>query len=85
MRDTYQRTEARAKRSYDFISECDFRHHHDDVAPRRESARGQLQVDLGLATAGHAMEQETLVAFLLDRACNGFDRGLLLRSKFIWR
>ncbi len=78
MRDAHQRAEARAKRPHHLIGEGDFRHHHDDVATRGERTGGELEINLGLATPSHAMEEETLVTLLLDGARDGFDRGALV-------
>ena len=41
--------------------ERDLRHHHERLAATRQHAIDELQIDLGLAAAGHAVEQERSV------------------------
>ena len=49
-------------------SERDFRHQHDGALAAVEHALDALQIDLRLAAAGHAMEQQRLLGFVESEA-----------------
>ena len=56
--------EIRLERQYDLSRQGDFRHEYDDTAPRGTHAPSHLDVDLGLAAARDALEQETVILLL---------------------
>ena len=50
--------QARAEAGQGLRGQADLRHQHQRLAPARQAVGDGLQVDLGLAAAGHAFEQE---------------------------
>ena len=78
MRDADERAEARAKRAHDFVGQRDLGHHDQNIAPGRERARSEIQVDLGLAAGGDSPQQKRLVAAMLDGRRDRVERDLLL-------
>jgi hypothetical protein len=70
--------EARHEARDDLRRQRDLRHEHDHVAPVGERRRGGAQVNLGLARAGHAVQEQALPR--LRRGDRG-ERGLLLSGQ----
>jgi hypothetical protein len=69
--------EARAKASERLRSERDLRDEHDRPAPTLESRRARLQVDLGLAAAGGAVEEEVRGRTIVEGRNDSRQRRLL--------
>ncbi len=62
--------EALAVATHGLRCETDFRHQHQGLPTARDARADRAEIDLGLAGAGDAVEQEGGVA-----ACRGIDRG----------
>jgi hypothetical protein len=69
--------EARREAGGELRRQRDLRHQHDRALPGRERVGDHVQVDLGLAAAGHAMDQERREAIPEARLDRGM-RDLLL-------
>ena len=62
--------------------EADLRHQHQRLLPALEHPRDQAQVDLGLAAAGDAVQQERLEA--AERGADPLDGLRLVRGSAAW-
>jgi hypothetical protein len=78
-RDLVAETRAEARR--ELRRERDLGDQHQRPAPGREHARDRLEIDLGLAGAGDAVEQKRAVARGVDRRREGLERGGLPRRR----
>jgi hypothetical protein len=72
-----RRREALAKTPDELRRESDLRHQYQGSPALREHARDQVQIDLGLAAAGDAVQQ--IGAKARKPGADGFDRARLLR------
>ena len=72
--------EARGESVEKLRRERDFRHQDQSLATLAQSLGDRLEIDLGLAGAGHAFKQDGLERFRRD----GFAQGLR-RFRLIWR
>ena len=70
-------SEALEEAGDDLRRERDLGHHHDRPAPLLQDGSGRTQVDLGLARAGHAVQQAMCRATLRKRRQQRLQRGLL--------
>ncbi len=81
VRDADERAETRAKGAYDFVGERYFGHHDQHVAAGGQRARGEVQVNLGLAAGGDAPEQKRFITSMIDGRRDRIQRDLLFAGE----
>ena len=75
-----QHGEARAEGGFELRCQVDFRHQHQRlrIGPRGQQVRQRMQIHLGLAAAGHAVQQERR-----ERVAHRGSRGRLSRCSSV--